>query len=97
MWSIINWIIGWIFGIKSSPIAVSVVRTVGKIMSGLPEGSVTRCFTLVQSASMRDDLDGREKFELVYKGMTEAYPGIGESTLNTVIECVESMFAKRVV
>lgn len=73
---------------------MSVLRTVGKVLSGLPAGSVAKCFSLVQAAAEREDLSGPEKFQWVYSEMMSAYPEIGTSTLNTLIEMIESSIRK---
>jgi hypothetical protein len=97
MWGFVNWLIGWIFGIAKSPLLVTVLRTVGTIMSGLPEGAVARCFALVQAAVEKDDLSGSEKFAWVFDQMIQEYPDLGRSTLNTLIEMVESAIRKGLV
>jgi hypothetical protein len=94
MWSFVNWLLGLILGISSSPLLISVIRVVGQLLGSLPPGAVARCFSLVQQAMEKDDLDGPEKFQWVFDQMMSEYPSLGTSTLNTLIEMVESSIRK---
>ena len=94
MWGFVNWILGIILGISSSPLLVSIIKIVGQIMGSLPPGAVARCFALVQEAMDKDDLDGPEKFQWVFDQMMSEYPSLGTSTLNTLIEMTESAIRK---
>jgi hypothetical protein len=94
MFGFISWVIGIVFGIAKNPIAIAIVRTVGKLISGLPPGATTKCYALVQAAMERTDLTGPQKFQLVFDEMMKAYPEIGVSALNTLIEAVESTIRK---
>ena len=87
-------LVTWLLRLTTNRTLSSIITAVAAIMTALPEGALTECVEFVAQAAAKQNMDASSKFRWVYDQMSAAYPGIGRSTLNVLIETAVSAVKK---
>lgn len=76
----------WLIGLWGNPVVQEIVHKTVSDLINVGQDVLTLAINAVKEAAENDDLDSGAKFEFVVNKLLAAFPGLGKSLANRIVE-----------